>query len=234
MQKINYYKDDGIFLARSSSTANTLFFERKNDHQLFFELIDKYLGGMIEVIHYSVVPTAWNLIFRTKSKEEIEAEYFRQRALSKKAKMECTKGDVEYMLSEHFRFMNSQLVKITNKRTGRHGTKVHSRFEKFSFENRKDMDNMIEQLETLVEFNRQWIEPYIPNYNLCDVEEMESEDDEFRSGKSYNKRIWVGDYVMKCFVKLLNQLDVVEKLIKSTFNRLFPKSPTPFPSVKPI
>lgn len=231
MKRITFFKDDGVYLARSSSTANTLFFERKRDHLLFFELVDKYLGGMIEVLHYSVTPTAWNLVFKTKAKSEIEAEYARQRALSKKAKKESTKIKVEEMLSEHFRFMNSQLVKITNKLTGRHGTKVHSRFEKYIFENRKDLESEIEKLEVFVEFNRQWIEPYIPNYGLYNKTGIENFDDVHRSGKVYNRRFSRREYVMKCFVKLLDKLDVVEMLIKSTFNKIFPNPPIISPPI---
>lgn len=74
-----------ICIARGSAVALNLMFETKKDHQLFFQLWDKYLGGMTEVINYHLSPTDWTILFKTKSERQILQAYSNQRKKSRKA-----------------------------------------------------------------------------------------------------------------------------------------------------
>lgn len=145
MKKL-WLQSDRVCLAMGNSVALNLMFESKKDHELFFKYWKKYLGGMASLVNYHLTPTGWVLMFRTKSPEEIESAYLRQRSKSKKIKEENTLKDVSRMLSEHFRIFLSQFVRRTNAKHHRKGTKVMQRFHRYVFNETADYEHFFERI----------------------------------------------------------------------------------------
>ena len=232
--KIDHFEANGLYLVWSSASANTLYFEDKIDHQMFLSFVDNFLGKMIDVVHYSIVPTGWALIFRTKSDTEIKEAYFTQRSKSKKVIFGQCKEKIGLMLSEHFRFAISLYVKSSNVIHNRHGSKIHSRIQKFILPTQKVLENEIKKMEALVEFCEQTMPWYRPDYNFYCDDEMLSMDHKLKSAKRLYKSKNSGLVTLSplvCFVDLLVKMDVVRKLIANTCTLhswpINPKNPPP-------
>ena len=81
-------------MARSCSSANSLYFEDIQDHSLFFHLLEKYLGNMIELVHYGIIPTGWIILFKVSSEKDIRTAYHQLRSRSRKAKETAILNDI--------------------------------------------------------------------------------------------------------------------------------------------
>lgn len=147
MQQNKWLAADKICIAHGYAVSQNLMFEKKQDHQLFFEYWNRYLGGMTEVLNYYLSPTGWVIVFRTCSEEEILVSYQKQRAKSNKAKMKCELQDVGRIISEHFRIFLSQYVRRTNSNSGRKGSKVMSRFKKCILNSTCDYQKVFELIK---------------------------------------------------------------------------------------
>lgn len=148
LQQGQWLMEDQICVAKGHPVASNLMFETKKDHQLFLKLWDQYLGSMTEVINYHLGPKSWTMLFRTKSKSDIKKAYYELREKSKKANKQNILVDVSRILSEHFRILLSQYVRLQNLSKGRKGTLVLNRFQKYVI---KDEIEYIKVFESLIE-----------------------------------------------------------------------------------
>lgn len=135
-----------VCIAYGHASALNLMFEKKRDHQRFFDLWNKYLGNMAELIQYHLAPTGWTLLFKTKTKKEIISAYHEQRRKSNKVQEKCELSKVEKIISEHFRIFLSQYARRTNADNGRKGTLVLERFSKGIFKEGADFLRVFEQI----------------------------------------------------------------------------------------
>lgn len=120
-----------ICLATGSAVAKNHMFETKDDQDLFLKLWNQYLGEMTKLINYQLTSTTWIVLFKTKSHQEIQQAYIKQRKKSNKAKSKYTLSRTEKILSEHFRIFLSQYAKKMNVQNQRKGTLVLECFRKY-------------------------------------------------------------------------------------------------------
>lgn len=178
-----------LCMAKGHSVALNLMFETKKDHQLFIKLWNRYMSEMAELINYQLSPTGWTLIFKTLSQEKITKAYHNQRKKSKKANSEYTIQSARKMLSEHFRILLSQFVKKSNKSSGRSGTKVKQRFEKYIIEDKHQYEKEFEKIMVNKHDNSQKEIRYQANEKLYDSSKEMSRDSIWKSGiRLYNGR----------------------------------------------
>lgn len=204
---------DSICMAMGDAVALNLMFETKQDHQLFFEYWNKYLGDMASLINYHLSPTGWVLLFKTKSSEEIKAAYLKLRSQSKKAKKAHTLHDVSKMLSEHFRIFLSQYVRRSNAWHHRRGTKVLQRFSKYILNEFEDYNYFFEKIVKQLRSNPQPNTKYQADERQYDVNKLMMKDCIWKVGsrmykgleKRFQKRFGIlilrpNSYVLRKFL----------------------------------
>lgn len=170
-----WLKEDSVCLAMGDAVALNLMFENKRDHQLFFELWDKYLGGMASLLNYHLSPTGWVLLFRTKDKEQIINAYHQLRNKSRKAKIKSTLEDTTRILSEHFRILLSQFVRRSNQASQRKGTKVLERFHKYVLKASSDYTWIFNQMTRKYRKKAQKNKKYQADESQYDIQKEMSE-----------------------------------------------------------
>lgn len=219
--KIPLFRADGLFMVRSYASANTLYFEEGEDHQLLLNYIDYFLGGMIEVIDYRLLPTGWVMLFRSKTANKIVRAYQRQRNKSRKSKVKDLSDSPGHIISEHFRFAISHYVRRSNQRHGRTGSKIHSRIEKTLVVDESDYRNRLESMAALESFWIQTVGRYQANKKHYGREDIE------KNVALLGGRLGLenGIYVLKCLMKGEISMFVVRTLTKKTLKQYYPFSP---------
>lgn len=213
-QRVKWLDSEKICIAHGSATAKTLMFETKSDHALFLSYWEKYLGDMLELIHYKLSSTQWVLLFRTKDDESIRKAYKALRKKSKKAKKSKSLKDVQRILSEHFRIFLSQYVRRSNAISGREGSKVKCRFKKYIV---KDLSEYEEIFNTITEEE----EPSQkhPRYQADEGEYDELKEMRADSVWKIGTRIYAGlekyDKVLKKMALLLPSSDVLRNFLNN-------------------
>lgn len=168
-----------VYVTSGGACANTLFFEDKHCHSLFFTYLNRFVRPMVDIIHYKLNATEWALLIRTKSEKEIRTAYFAQREKSDKANREIDHLDVSRMLSEHFRMFLSNFAKSCNAHRKRKGTVVMKRFDKFPITTEKDYYREFDKICDLKFCNYQQVmEKYQPDIKDYDKEGLVSDYDE--------------------------------------------------------
>ena len=99
-----------VYVLSGGACANSLFFEDKYCHQLFFKYLTRFVEPMVHILQYKLHATEWVLLIQTKSDKEIRKAYKYQRNKSKKADRSKDLVEVERMLSEHFRLFLSNFA----------------------------------------------------------------------------------------------------------------------------
>lgn len=214
-QRVKWLDSEKICIAHGSATAKTLMFETKSDHALFLSYWEKYLGDMLELIHYKLSSTQWVLLFRTKDDESIRKAYKALRKKSKKAKKSKSLKDVQRILSEHFRIFLSQYVRRSNAISGREGSKVKCRFKKYIV---KDLSEYEEIFNTITEEEKP--SQKYPRYQADEGEYDELKEMQEDSVWKIGTRIYAGlekyDKVLKKMVLLLPSSDVLRKFLSTS------------------
>lgn len=193
LKKDKWLMADSICVAQGSAVARNLMFESQREHQLFFQLWERYLGDMTEIIQYHLCPSSWTILFRTKTTIEIERAYIHQRKKSKKAKQENTLTDPSAMLSEHIRIFLSQFVRQSNRDLGRKGTKVLHRFKKGVINKALDyqsiFDLLTRQIKPLIQPKKKY-RANTQDYDKCN--EMPT-DSVWKVGNTYYEKLMKKD-----------------------------------------
>lgn len=188
--KTKWLEANKICMAKGDATANNLMFERKGNHKMFIELWNRYMSGMAELINYHLSPSGWTLLFKTRSEQDIQRSYMKQRKKSKKADASLTHTDTKRMLSEHFRIFLSQYVRQSNRKLGRSGTKVKQRFTKYLL---CDINTYIEEFERIVKRKRpnsQRLKKYQADEKQYDIKREMQEDSIWKVGnRLYNEKV---------------------------------------------
>lgn len=201
LNKNQWLDANEICIAHGNSAALNLMFEKQRDHQLFFELWNKYLGEMTTVLNYHLRPTGWIIMFRTRSREDIINSYNAQRKKSKKAKRKCKLKDVGRILSEHFRIFLSQYVRRTNALSGRRGSIVMSRFKKYIVQKEADYRMLFTMLMNQVLGDPQSKNDYRANTENYDCDKKMKKDSAWKVGK----RIYMG---LEKWCKVLKDMQI--------------------------
>lgn len=170
-QPKNWMYPNQVYVASGGACANTLLFEDKYCHELFFKYLNTFLKPMVKILHYKFTATEWALLIQTKSEEEIKAAYLKQRKKSKTADREKDHIEAHRMISEHFRMLLSNFAKECNAYRERKGTIVMKRFDKFPITSQIDYYHEFERICDLKFCNyRQTKEKYKPDESMYDKE----------------------------------------------------------------
>lgn len=222
--KVKYLESDGVYIIRSFASANSLYFEDKSDHELFFQLFDRFMTPMLEILEYSLVSIGWVMLVKTRSETEISNFYHLFRSKSKKAIPGKEKTEIGQMISEHIRYMNSNYVKQSNQNKNRHGSKVHSSYEKLVLKDEVAYLAQIEAMRNLRMFCEQVEERYQANPEYYDDTGMKGKSKWKTGGGKFSR----GMEVISAYLGDLD-LDVVRNLIYKTWKRHFSNFPPQFP-----
>lgn len=163
--------EDNIYIVSGGASANSLFFEDKKCHEMFFRYFQRFLDDMVDVLHYKLTKSGWAILIRTKSEDKIKKAYRRQRKLSYKADPLKEIFDTKRMLSEHFRFFLSSFVRTTNDYLGREGVLVKMKFSKIAINTLKDYKVQFERICQIQEcIYQQKLKKYQPDKRNYDRE----------------------------------------------------------------
>lgn len=211
-----------IYLIRGSSVSHTPFFEHQQDCRVFLELVDHYLKDYVSISSFQNNPNGWVMIITTKSAELIKKAYKARRALSKKCKKEFEFQEVWQMLSDQIRILLSTYVKKTNQATGRKGSKVRHRYERFVFESAQEALEVEAQLEEEFHPLEQPVERYRPSDALHDLREAMIATSIYMCCALLRVPEQLEKLGMSCLELGLLSQAIARNLIHSTLNHHFP------------
>lgn len=157
---------DCLYMIRGASTANSPFFETKEDCKLFLKFADRFLKKFMKITRFQNNRDGWVMLVATRSPVEIKSAYFARRANSDKCKKEFEYKEVWQMLSDQIRIFLSTFVKASNYRTGRTGGKVRRRFERYIFDDEAEAQAMCKLLEQQYYQQEQPVKRYRPAKKL--------------------------------------------------------------------
>ena len=115
-----WMQPDHVYVVSGGVSANSLLFEDKYCHELFFSYFRRFVSPMVEVLHYKLTATEWAMLIKTKSKRAIKKAYFKQREKSQVADRDkdftgkdlCRQRDIEFYFNKRdHRFSTSDLRK---------------------------------------------------------------------------------------------------------------------------
>lgn len=181
MKKV-WLKSDSVCMAMGDAVALNLMFETQQDHELFFAYWKKYLGNMATLLNYHLTPTGWVLLFKTKSREQIQEAYKLQRRQSRKAKAMHTLHDTSRILSEHFRIFLSQFVRRTNAIHQRKGTKVLQSFHRYVLNELADYEYFFDKITRQIDNKAQKAVKYQADEKGYDVKNEMKKDSIWKVG----------------------------------------------------
>lgn len=134
MKKIKKIKENGIYIFTGRANANSCFIEKINHAKKFLIYANYYLKDYLSVYDYIITKDGWSIVVKIKST----------------AKSDRVIGGIEVeiwrLISERMRLFLSTFVRVTNRDKGRTGCLVHSSFDKYEFENKKDALFYIEKI----------------------------------------------------------------------------------------
>lgn len=147
MKHTYHLKPNGFYLFESLSAANSIFFEKEEEIQLFKSLLNRYLKNYLTIHKIYIDITGYQLIVKIKQK----------RTLLKNYKEDCLKKGkapkMEFILepwriiSEKMRVFKSIYVKAVNKLRGREGVMVKHCYKKYYFETEHEYESYVEEME---------------------------------------------------------------------------------------
>lgn len=222
MIPIKKMQADQIYLIRGASTANSPFFETEADCKLFLRLADRYLSPFLSVNRYQNSRDGWVMIITTASEEAIRQAYKARRAKSKKCKPQCAFTEIWRMLSDQIRIFLSIYVKTTNEITGRSGTKVRCRYERFVFEDAAEAQEISDSLEREFYPLAQKKRRYRPTWRQHKIREKLLKTSIYISCALLGVKEKVEALGMRCLVLCDFRQTVVRQLIKLTYKHHFP------------
>lgn len=213
---------DQIYLIRSASTANSPFFETEADCKLFLRLADRHLSQFLSINRYQNNRDGWVMIITTASEEAIRLAYKARRVRSKKCKPECAFTEVWRMLSDQIRIFLSIYVKTTNELTGRSGTKVRCRYERFVFESTEEAKEISDSLDREFYDQAQNKRRYRPTWRQHEIRKRLLQTSIYISCALLGAKEKAMELGMRCLVLCDFTQTVVRQLIKSTYKHHFP------------
>ena len=172
-QQTIWMHPDRVYVCSGGASANSMFFEDRYCHKLFFKYLNRFVIPMANILHYKLNATEWAILIHTKSEEEIKAAYFRQRNKSDTANREQDHTAACRMISEHFRMALSNFAKESNAYLGRKGVVVMKRFDKYPITSEKSYKQEFERICDLKFCSYQQIkEKYRADEELYDKNEL--------------------------------------------------------------
>lgn len=222
MKPIKMMQAEHMYLIRGSSTANAAFFEKEADCKLFLELADRILGKFMSINSFQNNRDGWAMIITTKSADAIRKAYKARRKKSKTCKRKHAFKEVWRMLSDQVRILLSTYVKKTNHETGRTGSKVRRRYERFVFESEEEAKNMRDLLESEIYSQAQPVKAYRPKKHRHSIRK-----------KLIKKSLYISSALLYAAKKLRKvglgildlgvfSLNVVREVIRATLDHHFP------------
>ncbi len=139
MIRIKKIVPKGIFVFQGKASANSSFIEDLREAKKFIILANHYLKGYLKIHEYLLTQDGWIMIVRIKSKKAI----LRTHHLSG---VDIDRNEIWRIISERMRILLSTFVKFTNKKQGRTGSKVHSSYERYLFEDLEEALDYIQRI----------------------------------------------------------------------------------------
>jgi len=222
MIPIKQMQANQLYLIEGTSVANSPFFENEADCKLFLSLVDKYLADYVTINCFQNSPDGWAMIITTKLAEAIRTAYKNRRKQSKKCKEHCAHHEIWRILSDQIRILLSTYVKATNENTGRKGGKVRGNFKRFVFESVEEAETVKEELLKLKYDQAQELERYQPSNELYCFKNKESI---YIGCERLESKKLLHKLGMRCLDLAGSKIDVLRKLVRTTFNLHFPLEP---------
>lgn len=222
MKQIKKMQAGSFYLIRGASTANSPFFEGEADCKLFMQYADRFLKKYLSVACFQNNRDGWVMIIQTASAQEIKSAYLLRRERSARCQKEFEFAEVWQMLSDQIRIFLSAYVKATNHRSGRSGSKVRRRYERFIFESEEEAMAMKERLESEYYVQEHPNKRYRPSKKLHKMKKRLLRTSVFVS----SALLWIPGKAkasgLVCLDLGLFAKDVVRHLIKSTLQHHIP------------
>jgi len=223
MRKTKKLYANGFYVIKIHASANSAFAEKIKHAKQFLEIIDKKLYGYATVHRYVIQRGCVVLVLRLSNRTQIISQYLIQRELSKKANRRLDFQEPWKIISEQFRHIISQYVKWFNRETGRTGSMVARRYERYFFETEIEAIHYMDALEKeILNESGQRLK-----YRACDrigqLIKYAGKGIIYLTSFNVNKQ---SKKVFDCGgIKVIAGLniDVVRHLVKSTFHNHCPK-----------
>lgn len=168
-----WMQSDHVYVVSGGSSAQSLFMEDKLCHEIFFNYFNRFVGPMVDLLHYKVTSTSWAMLIKVRNEEKIQEVYLKQRSKSPTADRNKDLKEASHMLSEHFRMFLSNFAKRCNYYLGREGVWVKKRFDKILVSNENEYKKQFELICDLQECNyRQLKEKYQASECKYDQEKL--------------------------------------------------------------
>ena len=220
---------EGLYIIKGRSAAGSVFVEDLIEAKKFITLLNKRLAGYLFVHDFLITEDSWTLLCRIEDSKSVITKYELDRERSTKVDPLAKLEEVWRIISEQFRLLLSIFVKFTNRKQGRTGSKVHSNYERYYFENEQEAESYMQQMKNQAINNSQCKRKYRGKRGLYRVSKL------VEQGHVYlcTRRVGVsaGNSVMIYGVGAIEILDiltdVLRKLINSTFsNHSIQKAPS--------
>lgn len=123
MKKIKKLQENGFYIFTGQSNANSCFIEKIIHARKFLVYANYFLLNYISIYDYLITKNGWTLLVKIKYKKNNEINEL---------------DEVWRVISERMRLFLSTFVRVTNKQKGRTGCLVHSSYERYYFESKKE------------------------------------------------------------------------------------------------
>lgn len=215
MKMLNKLEEGGFYLLKGVATANTLFFEDKEEKLKFQELINFYIGSLMEIREYCLTNDGWALVVKLKSKSTIYREFKKLKAKSPSEGSRFVK--VWERVSEAMRMCLNHYSRWANKKRNRVGSLVGSPYQRYYF------DSGLEAVEEINKIRNSKIRPSQPEKRFRPVMRyyVVKGTTGLNSWISTSKMVQNGKKLvheigLKCLILWELSLSVASKLVEST------------------
>ena len=221
-----------IYICSGGASANSLFFEDRYCHKLFFKYLNRFVSPMANILQYKLNATEWALLIQTKSEEEIRAAYFAQREKSDTANREKDHNETFRMISEHFRMLLSNFAKASNYYLGRKGVVVMKRFDKYPISSEVSYSEEFDRICDLKFCSYQQIKKkYSPDETFYDKDKLMEDNDKnpsvMRSALAYYRGLIRLEMMPIRLVKVKPKSNVLREMLYPPQKQKFNKKPPP-------
>jgi hypothetical protein len=159
MEKTRHIFNNSIYLISSQAVARNGIFYQTSIAKRFLQKADFYLGELCEILHYSIYNEGFELMIRTKGREDF-CKYYRARMADERI-AEKNIPLTTHIFSKAMADLLVSTAKHFNYHHQRKGAVFSSRFTRDLMEDKKTYDRHIERMHNMVppqKQNRPWNE----------------------------------------------------------------------------
>ena len=171
MIRIKETQATGLYLFQGRAAAGSVIIEDLVEARKLLSLLHKRLDGFVKIRDYLITEDCWSILCEVLTEEEVKAK-FQSKLKTRTASESSTSAEVWRILSEEVRHILSMFVKFTNYRQGRTGSKVHSNYRRYIFENEEEGLAFIERMKRQA-YRKSQKKRYRAKRGLCRITKRE-------------------------------------------------------------